>query len=86
MTTSTFKGLEADFIILIEISKKTFTHYAMSYYVGTSRAKQNLSILASLTDDDCKDLITNWLETKIRGKDSFQSIFASYMKCKYREI
>ena len=86
MTTSKFKGLEANFIILIEISKKTFTHYAMSYYVGTSRAKLNLSILASLTEEDCKDLITNWLETKIRGKDSFQSIFASYMKCRYREI
>jgi len=86
MTTSTFKGLEANFIILIEISKKTFTHYAMSYYVGTSRAKQNLSVIANLSEEDCKYLITDWLETKIRGKETLQSIFAGCMKCKYREI
>ncbi len=86
MTTSTFKGLEADFIILIEVSKKTFTHYAMSYYVGTSRAKQNLTIIANLAEDDCKFLITDWLETKIRGKETLQSIFAGCMKCIMRTL
>ena len=58
----------------------------MSYYVGTSRAKQNLSIIANISEEDCKSLITDWLETKIRGKESLQSIFAGCMKCKYREI
>lgn len=81
-TTSVFKGLESDFIILIEVYKKTFTDYAMSYYVGTSRAKKKLSIITNISEDDSKELITNWLGTKIRGKDDSRTMFAGYLKCK----
>lgn len=81
-TTSVFKGLESKFVILIEVYKKTFTDYAMSYYVGASRAKNNLSIIANLTEDESNDLIINWLGNKLRGSADKRAIFASYLKCK----
>lgn len=48
-----FKGLEADAIILVDADKKTFVQDSMLFYVGTSRARFELAVVAILGDSDC---------------------------------
>lgn len=69
-TCRKFKGLEADGVILIDVDSKTFnSHNVMLYYVGTSRARIRLGLIAQLNDDDCREVLTNCLnfEGKIRN-------------------
>ncbi len=61
-TCRKFKGLEADAVILIDVDKDTFKEEnVLIYYVGTSRARLKLDILAVLTDDECKEILSNTL-------------------------
>jgi DNA helicase IV len=50
---SKFKGLEADAIILIDVNPDSFENNAMYFYVGTSRARMRLELVAHLTPADC---------------------------------
>ena len=54
---SKFKGLEADAVILVDVDKTTFTgndgQNVLLYYVGTSRARLRLDVIAQLDDSDC---------------------------------
>ena len=50
---SKFKGLEADAIILIDIDVAAFNEKAMYFYVGTSRARTRLELIANLSLEDC---------------------------------
>ena len=55
-TCRQYKGLEADAVILVDVNANTFLNDAnhLSYYVGASRAKFDLVIIASMTDDECE--------------------------------
>ena len=53
-----FKGLEADAIIMVDVDRDTFNDSnKMLFYVGASRARLNLDIMAVLSDDDCKEIL-----------------------------
>lgn len=57
-TCRKFKGLEADAIILIDINMDLFDNNEFQImYVGASRAKYNLSLLANLSEKDCSDIL-----------------------------
>ncbi len=68
-TCRKFKGLEADVVILLDVDKSTFEkENVLIFYVGTSRARIKLEIVAVLSDDDCKEILTSSLnyQGKIR--------------------
>lgn len=57
-TCRKFKGLEADAIIMVDVDRDTFNDSnKMLFYVGASRARLNLDIMAVLSDDDCKEIL-----------------------------
>ncbi|WP_294158222.1 nuclease-related domain-containing DEAD/DEAH box helicase [uncultured Selenomonas sp.] len=68
-TCRKFKGLEADGVILIDVdrtsfdkrsdqdSKKKEWDHTLLPYVGATRAKFYLGIVANLTDDECNELL-----------------------------
>ena len=61
-TCRKFKGLEADAVILIDVDDSTFNpENVQLYYVGTSRARIRLDIVAILNDDQCKRLLEECL-------------------------
>lgn len=56
-TCRKFKGLEADKVILVDVNKTTIVDENKLFYVGSSRARFELSILANLTDEDCAEVL-----------------------------
>lgn len=57
-TCRKFKGLEADAVILVDITSDTFDNYnRLMFYVGASRARFNLTIICSMSEDDCYQAI-----------------------------
>ena len=76
-TCRTFKGLEADAIILIDVDTSSFEDgNEMLFYVGTSRARIRLDIITEMNDDDCRYVLRNdfGVETKIKNpRKSFSS-------------
>lgn len=56
-TCRKFKGLEADAIILVDVSKDNLIgDNTLIFYVGASRARFNLYISAQLDNDECKEI------------------------------
>ena len=52
-TCRKYKGLEADAIVMIDLDKESFVgRKGMRFYVGTSRAKQYLDIVAVIAPQD----------------------------------
>ncbi len=63
-TCRKFKGLEADSIILIDVDDTTFNPQNVQLdYVGTSRARIRLDIVAILNDDQCNKLLDECLKS-----------------------
>lgn len=57
-TCRKFKGLEADAIVLIDIDEELWDEKKENLlYVGSSRARQALSIICNLSTEQCSDLI-----------------------------
>ena len=53
-----FKGLEADAIVMIDLNKNSFTGFkGLEFYVGTSRAKHYLDLVALIAPSEYKDVI-----------------------------
>ena len=53
-TCRKYKGLEADAIILIDVSADTFDNYnKLMFYVGASRARFRLNVVCDMNEDDC---------------------------------
>ena len=53
-TCRRFKGLEADAVILVDVDKESLVGKdKLLFYVGSSRARLKLCIVASLSDKDC---------------------------------
>lgn len=62
-TCRKFKGLEADAIILIDVDGESFNpDNVLIYYVGTSRARLRLDVIAMLSDEECLDILQNTLK------------------------
>ena len=56
-TCRKFKGLEADAMILIDVTKQTFDYNKkLIFYVGASRAKFNLFLVCNMSENDCKNI------------------------------
>jgi hypothetical protein len=56
-TTRKFKGLEADVVILVDVDQETFEKDKLIFYVGSSRARFELSIISSMSLEDAKHLV-----------------------------
>lgn len=80
--TNVFKGLESKVVILIEVLSRTFTEYPMSFYVGASRAKEHLSVIASISENEAKEL-TSWFSTPPIGP-SYNRL-ALGLNCEYKQ-
>lgn len=57
-TCRKFKGLESDAIILIDVDKDTFEEDSKLFYVGASRARFFLTTISSLSEDECREIVT----------------------------
>ncbi len=66
-TVRRFKGLEADAVILVDVSEETFAknddnvpnQALMNFYVGCSRSRQLLSILTTIDEERLKEILVN---------------------------
>lgn len=83
-TCKKFKGLEADAIVLIDLNKDSFEgKNGMEFYVGSSRAKHRLDIIAGISPDEygkvLADVAPNAPKTnnKIRLKTLIGSAFGA---------
>ncbi len=57
-TCRKFKGLEADAVILLDVTKKTFSESEiLNFYVGASRARFFLSIVCQMSVEDCVNVL-----------------------------
>ena len=68
-TCRKFKGLEADAVILVDVDEATFNpDMVLLYYVGASRARLGLEIMAQLSDEECTKILQQTLNcrSKIR--------------------
>lgn len=76
-TCRQFKGLESDAVILVDVDSTTFSDNKnkLLYYVGTSRAKFELVILAKITDEECESLCKALLgDSYIEGFDNREQL------------
>ena len=81
-TCRKFKGLEADVVILLDVDKNTFEQEnVLIFYVGTSRARIKLDIIAILSFDDCKEVLTSVLNYQVKflraNKDFAGALYAT---------
>ena len=77
-TCRQYKGLEADAVILVDVNANTFLNDAnhLSYYVGASRAKFDLVIIANMTNDDCKAACQKLLGETFEGEVDYKELLA----------
>ncbi|MDD3831754.1 MAG: NERD domain-containing protein [Clostridia bacterium] len=82
-TCRKFKGLEADAIIMIDVDKMTFLQNEKLFYVGASRARLFLNIIAQMTDEDCTEVLTKYNDTR-RSKNIKKTFAAAIntIECK----
>lgn len=60
-TCRKYKGLEADAIILIDVTQKTLGRIEnLTFYVGASRARFFLSVVCQMSDEDCIEALKNY--------------------------
>lgn len=66
-----FKGLEADVVILIDITENNFSNNIdkMDFYVGASRAKFKLYLICNMNENDCINSISHMLKTDEKNED-----------------
>jgi len=76
-----FKGLESDVIIMVDVDDDTFNNDEARrvFYVGASRAKHYLEIVAVLNDEQISLVSENL--TRQRGKNA-KMLIGSYLKVK----
>ena len=78
-----FKGLEADVVILVDIDKLVLIDEGINvFYVGASRARFNLEMIARLSDEDCNSVLTSY------GKEANkrpQKALASFLNARYKK-
>ena len=73
-SVSTFKGLESDSVILIDVEKNCFDKDNVTFYVGASRAKKNLFVLVKTTDDELNHILETRFPKSFQRKDKRQQL------------
>lgn len=64
-TCRKFKGLEADAVILVDVTSDIFEdEKALLYYVGTSRARLWLDIITTMDNEACTDVLQSTFEKR----------------------
>ena len=63
-TARKFKGLESNAVILVDISAELLKKDPLVFYVGASRARMDLELLVSLTDEECSDIYYLYADKK----------------------
>ena len=80
-TCITFKGLEADAVILLNLNKNSFSgERGKEFYVGTSRAKCKLDMICTLSDDDFLTIVSQIDEGALNGprnRNAMRTIFGN---------
>ena len=73
-----FKGLEADAIVLVDVTRGTFDVGGnnLVFYVGASRARFRLSIIVNMSDDECR-FVSEILGNTLQGKPPKKMLAAS---------
>lgn len=68
-TCRKFKGLEADAIIMIDISEDTFDeNHRLLYYVGASRARLRLEMFTRMGESECMRVLKSSLQYRKKIK------------------
>ncbi len=79
-----YKGLEAEAVVLIDLDNKLMREeIEQLLYVGSSRAKYKLNIIANLNEDECGLLLEKYGYRK--GKNFYKS-FATLFNARYKTI
>jgi len=74
-TCITFKGLEADAVILLNLNNKSFAgEQGNEFYVGSSRAKCKLDMICTLNDSDYRDIIAGIDEGAVSGNNNSRAL------------
>lgn len=77
-TCRKFKGLEADAVILIDVSSDTFENEnSLIYYVGTSRARLWLDIITTMNNEECTDVLQSAFEKRGHIKNPQRELAAA---------
>lgn len=77
-TCRKFKGLEADAIILIDVTSDIFEDKnSLIYYVGTSRARLWLDILTTMGNEECTDVLQSVFEKRGHIKNPQRELAAA---------
>lgn len=82
-TCKTFKGLEEDNVIIIDIDESIFGNEKLELYVGSSRAKKQLFLFFKLNRTKITKLLNDIKDYNHLPTPELS--FASYLKCKYRK-
>ena len=73
-SVSTFKGLESDSVILIDVDKNCFDRDNVAFYVGASRAKKNLFVFVKTSDEELKQILETRFPKSFQRKDKRQQL------------
>lgn len=77
-TCRKFKGLEADAVILIDVTSEIFEEEnSLIYYVGTSRARLWLDIITTMDNESCTDVLQSIFEKRGHIKNPQRELAAS---------
>lgn len=80
-TCRKFKGLESEVIIIVDIDKQSFSERGEKImYVGSSRAKFELSCLVNMNDNDCIEIME---EMNVHYNRNIKKSFATAFNAKY---
>lgn len=77
-TCRKFKGLEAEAVILVDVNKDTFNDKnKMIFYVGASRARIKLDIIADMSDEDCDYVVKN----NFKSEEKYRNPKKKFVEC-----
>lgn len=77
-TCRKFKGLEADAVILVDVTPELFeAENSLIYYVGTSRARLWLDIITTMDNEACTDVLQSVFEKRGHVKNPQRELAAS---------
>ena len=83
-TCRKYKGLEADVIIMVDLDHNIFTENAEQImYVGSSRARYKLFIVANINIDECDNILNT---RNIRKSRNPRKAFAALYNSKFKEL
>lgn len=73
-TVRTFKGLEADNVILVDVGPDMFDDGKLDFYVGSSRARSRLFVLANIDSNDAERILAKHFPDAIQKKDKLKML------------